>query len=403
MKTLLVDITNQCNLRCIHCYNSRYFNTNIESFDIHQFTKTIDIISRNNGINRIHLLGGEPLISSHLFEILDICSHSCNYISINTNGVLLTKKMILKLSSYNKIDQITISLDGGNHLKNDYIRGDETFFTVKRNLEKNYSLLHKHFKINIACVLTENNISSIAEFSKLANTVGIDYFLFSFLYKQGNAVNMHSSINVFNLLFELGKLANAIGENKLILDIPPLAIDWLNILLGNDNKPEYNLLPNCGKDIIYYSSFNKTYICSPSSFYNDKYEITLQDEFYLEQKKCTKICNHNNACHLCPIDLSHEGFYMCDQILDAIDFIYKKIKDKQIIKSPHYSIELHNNHLTLLNYQNFTKITLIENYESDIISYNLNEITSTINDPIRLFEFKSKICALYYFKKLLFS
>ena len=196
MKTLLVDITNQCNLRCIHCYNSRYFNTNIESFDIHQFTKTIDIISRNNGINRIHLLGGEPLISSHLFEILDICSHSCNYISINTNGVLLTKKMILKLSSYNKIDQITISLDGGNHLKNDYIRGDETFFTVKRNLEKNYSLLHKHFKINIACVLTENNISSIAEFSKLANTVGIDYFLFSFLYKQGNAVNMHSSINV---------------------------------------------------------------------------------------------------------------------------------------------------------------------------------------------------------------
>lgn len=399
MKTLLVDITSKCNLRCKHCYNSRYFYENNDMFDVNYFKKVLHQISNTGRIERIHLLGGEPLLSSKLFEILDISSVYSKYISINTNGLLLDKNIISKLSKYNKIDQVTISLDGATEITNDNIRGKGVYQQVINNLRENKDILKSLFQVNIACVLTEQNFLSIREFSTFDSIYKIDKFLFSFIYKQGNGKNITSFINAFDLMQEIARWANQIGEDRVLLDVPPLFVDWLNVFLENDNKIDVISLPKCGEDTLYYSALNKIYMCSPSSFYGSKYEITSFQNINYYKRRCLQNCNHISECTLCPINLSHEGFEMCHQIINKIDNIYPIIENKKIKESNHYVLSKQNGNLLYINFMNHSKITLIKKFNGNI-SLEICNLAKSITSKKELLEFKSKICAMFYWGKI---
>lgn len=131
-KVLFLDITSKCNLRCRHCYNNRYFESKEDSFDYTEFLETI----KNYKLERIHILGGEPLLSPYLFDIVEYANLKNITVSINTNGTYLDETMFRRLSAYKNIDQITVSLDGGVAADNDIIRGKGTYEKVVGNLLK---------------------------------------------------------------------------------------------------------------------------------------------------------------------------------------------------------------------------------------------------------------------------
>jgi len=69
-KSLLWDITRQCNLNCIHCYNSGNV-ADIESLDVKaNHIKILDTVIGLK-VNHIHLLGGEPLLADGLYDLIE--------------------------------------------------------------------------------------------------------------------------------------------------------------------------------------------------------------------------------------------------------------------------------------------------------------------------------------------
>ena len=93
-KSLLWDITRRCNLNCIHCYNSGSIDS-VQELEVESNYKTIINRAIEVGINHIHLLGGEPLLSRGLWDLLQYAKMCNVLISINTNGTLLTEDLII--------------------------------------------------------------------------------------------------------------------------------------------------------------------------------------------------------------------------------------------------------------------------------------------------------------------
>lgn len=84
-KTILLFITNKCNLSCSYCFNLPNLSGNPEmSLD---YIKKI--VEANPKINKYDLQGGEPLLHTQINEIIDYLSSKNKKIGLYTNGYLM--------------------------------------------------------------------------------------------------------------------------------------------------------------------------------------------------------------------------------------------------------------------------------------------------------------------------
>ena len=84
-----IEITNKCNLKCIHCYNeSDVHCDNIMSLT--DFYKVVDYLIRNR-VSKIQITGGEPFLNKDILkQMLDYVIGKFSFIEIFTNGTLIT-------------------------------------------------------------------------------------------------------------------------------------------------------------------------------------------------------------------------------------------------------------------------------------------------------------------------
>lgn len=346
-RVLYLDLTTQCNLRCRHCYNSRYFTEKADMFSYEVFCSQIS----NYEFRRWHLLGGEPLMSSHLFEVLDYALKKDILVSINTNGVYLDERMIDKLRAYPNLDQVTVSLDGGNEADNDAIRGKGTFSKVVSNLQK-FKTRAPNIKLNLACVMTPSNLANIEFLPGLIDDY--DCLLISMLFDQGNAENNFRRTDMDgNLLFEKIKrlVQNANAAGKVVqLDLPPIGLWWLQLLSG-ENLSEVDFpKSDCTESKLFYSATNKLYLCNPSSFLGEKYEIKDAVFPQVRQKRCAKPCIFNDRCMLCEINCDMEQFRICDYVLHTADQVFSGLTQRMIQKSNNYAFFSYQGHSYFANH-----------------------------------------------------
>jgi len=110
-KMLWVEITDKCNFKCIHCYNSStYKNSNNL-----QLSKIYEIIKDGylNKFNTIQFTGGEPLLHPDIEQIINYVSeYKYKAIEIYTNLSLISDKQ-LDLIKNNNI-HIATTLLGSN-------------------------------------------------------------------------------------------------------------------------------------------------------------------------------------------------------------------------------------------------------------------------------------------------
>ena len=131
-KLLSIEVTTHCNIQCLHCFvNGRNDQKLSLSLDVVR-----DIIKEGYDLEyrRLHITGGEPLLWSELFEVLDLAFYlGFKSILINTNGILLSKNICAKLANYNSA-MITVSLDGPEELHNK-IRGEGAYKLTMQGIE----------------------------------------------------------------------------------------------------------------------------------------------------------------------------------------------------------------------------------------------------------------------------
>ena len=88
-----VEITDICNLKCVHCYNEAKCNHG-SIMALEDFKYIIDELEKNN-IRKIQLIGGEPFIlGRRIFEYLNYLLGKFDFVEIFTNGTLVENDFI---------------------------------------------------------------------------------------------------------------------------------------------------------------------------------------------------------------------------------------------------------------------------------------------------------------------
>ena len=122
---LQFHISDQCNLRCKHCYQENY---NSKQLKYEEIIKILDqykeFLIEKNIKGHINLTGGEPLSNPNFFEILNYINKEYYSFAILTNGTLITDKIAEKISKY-KPQYVQISIDGDKKT-HEKIRGKGT-------------------------------------------------------------------------------------------------------------------------------------------------------------------------------------------------------------------------------------------------------------------------------------
>ncbi len=87
-----IELTNRCNLRCIHCYNEHAECTKT-TMSIDDFKWVVDQLCQV-GIEKIQLIGGEPFLLNRkvLFEMMDYLSGKVLGFELFTNGTIATEE-----------------------------------------------------------------------------------------------------------------------------------------------------------------------------------------------------------------------------------------------------------------------------------------------------------------------
>lgn len=110
-----IEITNRCNLRCIHCYNeSNPLDDTVMS--IQNYRRVIDCLLKLK-VKRIQIIGGEPFFDKYILkQMLDYTIGKFAFIEIFTNGTLISSKWF----EYFKKNNIHIALSVYSYNQNEH-------------------------------------------------------------------------------------------------------------------------------------------------------------------------------------------------------------------------------------------------------------------------------------------
>src|SRR5437867_8856848 len=115
---IVFEVTHLCNLACEYCDRHTPLPNELELGEI------VQIVREFVGLGMIGMTldGGEPLVRLDIDKIIDELARVGVRIVINTNGILIPKK----LESVKKAALVNVSLDGPERY-HDSMRGDGSF------------------------------------------------------------------------------------------------------------------------------------------------------------------------------------------------------------------------------------------------------------------------------------
>ena len=169
-------ITNQCNLRCRHCYQDDFTRSDdLDGAGLRRISANLlTAIESWDKTACIHLTGGEPLLKPELFSLLEDLnqSPSVEELGLITNGLFLDREMIKRLSAYSKLNKVKLSLDGADPETNDAIRSKGNFEKTVQSLR----LLRREgrFEVILMFTIMKTNVRSLVPFIRLCQDLNID-------------------------------------------------------------------------------------------------------------------------------------------------------------------------------------------------------------------------------------
>ncbi len=171
--SVVVNVTNRCNLACSHCFVFRDANPNERPDRVRDEPadeEILDLLARlrdRHGLRHALWMGGEPLLRRRLVE-RGLALFARN--TITTNGTV-------PLHDFGPGVLYVVSLDGPEDV-NDAIRGAGSFRRVLSTFER----LPRHFAspVQVQCTVTRRNESRLGELVELLRGTRVGWVTFSF-------------------------------------------------------------------------------------------------------------------------------------------------------------------------------------------------------------------------------
>ena len=178
----LIQITERCNLHCVHCCNFSSEKGRDISFKV--FQEKLILQLKKFHIVTVTLTGGEPFLHPQILEIVKILRKANLRVAICTNGTLLTESQLKILKELGNI-HINVSLNGFSSESHGKFCGETLSF---KKILNSIRLLSK-YRLLQGLIVTVNNLIKLKEY--------VDICKFAI---QNKAVYIH-----FNPICEIGR------------------------------------------------------------------------------------------------------------------------------------------------------------------------------------------------------
>lgn len=186
-----LELTHQCNLRCIQCYNQ----SGCSKPDI-SFSKWTDVVKQLVDMNIFECVisGGEPLLlKDNLYKLMDILDDSGVRFIFVTNGLLMDEKNVKRLSKYDYY-WVQVSIDGSRPKIHDKIRGLKGSWKKAVNAAKMIS--QAGLPLVISHVIQRDNIDYLDEMLRTSYLLGANRIITGKFTFSGRAIINKELIDV---------------------------------------------------------------------------------------------------------------------------------------------------------------------------------------------------------------
>lgn len=172
------NFTSKCNLKCKHCYaDAGKKRAELSTDDAFMVVEKLSEVAQI-GLPALSFSGGEPLLREDLFEVAAYANKKIPYLSIATNGTLLTKDNVRRLKDVG-IDYVEISLDGATKEVHESFRGVKGCF--ERTMRGIRNSLDEGIETCIATTFQQHNKSQFKQLINLVDELGIMFMHFNYI------------------------------------------------------------------------------------------------------------------------------------------------------------------------------------------------------------------------------
>jgi len=186
-----IEITSQCQLKCVHCYGA--FGQNIKSeLTTEEIFNLIDELD-SLGVFAIFIGGGEPTLHPDFFKICEYVLSKDMNVVISTNGVDIDKEMAKEFYKLGNYVGVQVSLEGPNEKINDSMRGKNSF---KRALIGLKNLQHAGLNPTIGTTITNLNYKYIEEMINFCISLGVPHIHFMCLMPSGRGDTLYEKLKL---------------------------------------------------------------------------------------------------------------------------------------------------------------------------------------------------------------
>ena len=162
-RTLDIEITARCNLRCRYCY---FFNNPaVEYRDLptDEWVKFFDELA-SLGVMNVTLAGGEPFIREDLPVLLESIVRNRMRFSILSNGTLIDDEIAAFIARTGRCEYVQVSVDGSCAEIHDSCRGKGSFEGAIRGIR---TLQRHRISVAVRATIHRNNVNDLENIAHL--------------------------------------------------------------------------------------------------------------------------------------------------------------------------------------------------------------------------------------------
>ena len=198
-----ISPTRQCNLKCKMCIQHRRSKDKAKTLSWYKPDQELPLdawITLFEELTKwrpiVFITGGEPLLYSHILELIEEAKKRDLLVHLQTNGILLAKiaDHLVKFG----VDMVTVSLDGPPAV-HDLIRGKGTF---QKSAEGFRALVEARDRqsspsplMDIRCTILKDNLNHLGEMVAIAQELGADLLSFTHaIFSSPELVECHNRL-----------------------------------------------------------------------------------------------------------------------------------------------------------------------------------------------------------------
>ena len=288
-KKLYIYLTNECNLRCTHCF--MYAGSKLTNELCTNEWKSLITEFKQLGGEMVTFTGGEPIMHNGFAEIIKYAHNIGLFVSVLSNGTLWNEQQIDELSQY--ISEIQISIDGVDDKSYSLVRSKRMF---NHAVDTVVRFANNGVRTHVASTFTFENIADVQRYDKLIESIKArtnNCVFFKLSKKMLPGRNTHYSDKENKHYFEVMKAEQEkIDKNS----------SYVNFILGH----EPNVVSrNCGFGSLSIGADGNVYTCNRiievdvlGNIRQQPLEIFIEKAKQINEKTSVDKVAPCSSCHL---------------------------------------------------------------------------------------------------------